>query len=392
VEFDLTPEQKQLERDIHDYLKEKVLTPELEKKLQVGAELEDSVHNQLIRQMGSDGWLGIGWPREYGGQERSPIEQYIFFDIAMGYYRIPFPMLALNTVGPTIMRVGTEEQKKRFLPPIVKGEMNICLGYTEPEAGSDLASLKTVAVRDGDNYVINGQKVFTSLAHLSDYVWLAARTNPDAPKHKGISIFMIDMKSPGFSFKPILTMSGVKTNYTFYDNIRVPKDCLIGEENMGWRYMSTQLGLERIAMVPHSHQARIVNDLIEWAKETKINGAPVIEQPWVKNKLADMVVETEILKLLNYRVAWLIAQGTVPFAEASMIKVFGAERLQRISGTGLDIMGLYGQLQRGSKWAPLMGKLERTFRSSVVLTIGGGSSEVLRDIIAMVSLRMPRSR
>ncbi|MFC2058477.1 acyl-CoA dehydrogenase family protein [Chloroflexota bacterium] len=392
MEFDLTPEQKQLERDIHDYLKKKVLTPELEEKLQVGAELEDSVHNQLIRQMGADGWLGIGWPREYGGQARSPIEQYIFFDIAMGYYRIPFPMLALNTVGPTIMRVGTEEQKKRFLPPIVKGEMNICLGYTEPEAGSDLASLRTMAVRDGDDYIINGQKVFTSLAHLSDYVWLAARTNPDAPKHKGISIFMIDMKSPGFSFEPILTMSGVKTNYTFYDNIRVPKDCLIGEENMGWRYMSTQLGLERIAMVPHSHQARIVNDIIEWAKNTKINGVPVIEQPWVKSKLSDMVVETEILKLLNYRVAWLIAQGTVPFAEASMIKVFGAERLQRIAGTGLDIMGLYGQLQRGSKWAPLMGKLERTFRSSVVLTIGGGSSEVLRDIIAMVSLRMPRSR
>ncbi|MFC2058263.1 acyl-CoA dehydrogenase family protein [Chloroflexota bacterium] len=393
MDFELTPEQQQLEREIHDYLKNKVLTPEIEEELEVTGSVEPpEVFKKMAKQLGTDGWLGIGWPKEYGGQERSAIEQYIFYDIAMGYYKIPFPMLAVNTVGPTIMKMGTDEQKKRFLPAILKGGLHISVGYTEPEAGSDLASLKTRAVRDGDYYIINGQKSFTTQAQFADYVWLAARTDQDAPKHKGISVFLIDLKTPGIAVEPLWVYGGHRTNYTFYEDVRVPKDCLIGEENRGWRYITNQLGLERISLVCHSQSQRFIEDITRWAKETKFNGAPVIEQPWVRNKLVEMVVDNEVLKLFNYRVAWLLTQGITPPYEPAMIKVFGAENVQRVLSTSLQIMGLYGQLHSGSKWAPYRGKLEQRFMMNVQITFGGGAVEILRDMIAMVALGLPRSR
>jgi alkylation response protein AidB-like acyl-CoA dehydrogenase len=346
---------------------------------------------EFIRQMGKDGWLGVGWPKEYGGQGRSPIEQHLFFEIAH-YERAPLPVLPLNTVGPALMRFGSEEQKNEFLPRILRGEMEISIGYTESEAGTDLASLKTTAIRDGDYYIINGAKVFTSLAHTSDYIWLAARTDPKAiKKHHGISVFLIPMNTPGITIRPLYTMPGERNNYTFYDNVRVPKSCLVGEENKGWKYITTQLDFERIMLSPSSPMRRNIEDTIQWAKETKVDGTPVIEHQGVKTQFAELLMEVEVLKMLNYQVAWLITNGVVPYAEASMVKVFGSELYQRVNGTLLQIMGQYGQLQAQSKWAPLRGRVEKAFRSDIVFIFGGGAIEVQKNIIAMAGLGMPRS-
>ena len=391
MEFALTPEQEQFVKDFQNYLRTHMtaeLKEELDKEL---AYSESAICLKFIRQMGHDGWLGVGWPKEFGGQGRSPIEQHLFFEIAH-YEGAPLPVLPLNTVGPSLMRFGSEEQKKEFLPRILRGEVEISIGYTESDAGTDLASIKTAAVRDGDYYIINGAKVFTSLAHTSDYIWLAARTDPTAPKkHHGISVFLIPMNTPGITIKPLYTMPGERNNYTFYDNVRVPKSCLIGEENKGWKYITTQLDFERIMLSPSSPMRRNIEDTIRWAKETKVDGTPVIEHHGVKTTLAELLMEVEVLKMLNYQVAWLITNGVVPYAEASMVKVFGSELYQRVNGTLLQIMGQYGQLQAQSKWAPLRGRVEKAFRSDIVFIFGGGAIEVQKNIIAMAGLGMPRS-
>jgi alkylation response protein AidB-like acyl-CoA dehydrogenase len=391
MEFALTPEQEQFVKDFQSYLRTHMtaeLKEDLDKEL---APSESPLCMEFIRQMGKDGWLGVGWPKEYGGQGRSPIEQHLFFEIAH-YERAPLPVLPLNTVGPALMRFGSEEQKREFLPPILRGEMEISIGYTESDAGTDLASIKTAAVRDGDYYIINGAKVFTSLAHTSDYIWLAARTDPNAPKkHHGISVFLIPLNTPGITIKPLYTMPGERNNYTFYDNVKVPKSCLVGEENKGWKYITTQLDFERIMLSPSSPMKRNVEDTIQWAKETKVDGMPVIEQLGVKTRFAELLMEIEVLKMLNYQVAWLITNGVVPYAEASMVKVFGSELYQRVNGTLLQIMGQYGQLQAQSKWAPLKGRVEKAFRSDIVFIFGGGAIEVQKNIIAMAGLGMPRS-
>jgi len=391
MEFALTPEQEQFAKDFQNYLRTH-MTPELIAEMDKGITYTESkLCMEFIKEMGRDGWLGVGWPKEWGGQGRSPIEQHLFYEIAH-YEHAPLPVLPLNTVGPALMRFGSEEQKKEFLPRILRGEIEICIGYTEAEAGTDLASLKTAAVKDGDHYIINGAKVFTSLAHTADYIWLAARTDPKAAKkHHGISVFLIPMNTPGITVRPLNTMPGERNNYTFYDNVRVPKSCLVGEENKGWKYITTQLDFERIMLSPSSPMRRNIEDTIDWAKETRIDGAPVIEQHGVKTKLAHLLMEVEVLKMLNFQVAWLITQGGVPYAEASMVKVFGSELYQRVNGTLLEIMGQYGQLKSESKWAPLRGRVEKAFRSDVVFIFGGGAIEVQRNIIAMAGLGMPRS-
>jgi alkylation response protein AidB-like acyl-CoA dehydrogenase len=395
MDFELTPEQQKLEREIYEYL-DTLVTPELLAELQVepegGGPSEAPHFNHCLKRLGEDGWLGIGWPKEYGGRGLGPVEQYMFLDAALGYHAIPLPVLALQTVGPTIMQEGTPEQKERFLPPVLKGDLNIGIGYTEPGAGTDLASLKTTAVRDGDHYVINGQKVFTTLAHFCDYIWLAARTDPTAKKHKGISIFMVDTKSPGFRAEPLHCMGGFRTNFTYYENVRVPTDCLIGKENRGWHYINHQLAMERLTVVPHSKPRRAIEEMIQWAKQARLDGAPVSEKPWVRTRLAELARDAEVARLFNYRVAWKVSQGAVPHAEASMVKVFGSELQQRVYGFALQMMGLLGQVEGGSDRVPVGGKLARNFLAMVLMTFGGGANEVLRDVIAMAALGMPRSR
>ena len=387
MEFALTKEQEQFAREFQEYLRDNLATHFLEG---TGGLAESPAGREFVRKMGHDGWQGIGWPEEYGGHGRSPMDQHIFNEVA-SYERAPLTQLGLNTVGPTIMRSGSEEQKKKFLPSILSGDIEIAVGYTEPEAGTDLASLKTSAVKDGDYYIINGQKVFTSLAHQADYIWLAARTDPQAPKHRGISLFMVDVTLPGVSIKPLYTLGGLRTNYTFYDDVRVPEDALIGEENKGWRYITTQLDFERVSLLSSGSMRRNVEEAMEWAKETKIDGKPVIKEPWVRTKFAEMMVDLEALKLFNYHVTWLVTNGMPSHAESSVVKAFGSELNMRILGTLMQIMDNYGQLQAGSKWAPLRGRIEGGFRNGLILIFGGGAAEIQRTIISMAGLGMPRS-
>jgi len=384
MEFRLTPEQQQLENKIRNYMEE-IVPPERREYFDIEGHSE--VSQQTMRKIGEDGWLGIGWPKEYGGQDLSPIEQYIFFDLALGYYWIPLHTLTINAVGPTIMLGGTEEQKKEILPRILKADIMIAIGYTEPEAGSDLASLRTTAVRDGDDYIINGQKIFTTQAELSEYIWLAARTDPEVKKHKGISMFLVETKTPGITIEPMITMSDLQTNTVFLDNVRVPKEALIGGENNGWLYINHQLARERIAMVPHSAPLRFIDILLNWIKEAKLE-----DNPLIRNKLAEMAVDAEVVKLLNYRVAWMMTKGENPHSESAMMKVFGTEQIKRMLYDALEIMGPYGQLVTGSKWVPNNGLLERWLRSKMVLTFGGGASEILRDTVATMGLGLPRGR
>jgi len=395
MDFELTEAQQQLQREIVAYL-EKHITPQLQAELlaqqEGGGPATHPHYSRFMQQLGRDGWLGLAWPKEYGGQERDAIDQYIFFDTIAGYYRIPIPFLAINAIGSTIMRAGRPEQKDRFLPPLLRGELNIAVGYTEPGAGTDLASLKTRAVREGDHYVINGQKVFTSLAHFCDYIWLAARTDPAAKKHKGISIFMVDTRLPGVTITPLHTMGGFRSNVTFYDNVKVPADCLIGEENKGWSYINSQLAMERIGLVPHSRMRRMLEDMIRWTKDTVIDGRRLFDEPWVREKLADLTMRTEVLRLFNFRAATMIAQGIEPFAEAAMTKVYGSELFQTVAGTCMDIMGLIGGLQPPSGLSPAQGVFQRDFAALRLLTFGGGANEVLKDMIAVSGLGMPPSR
>ena len=392
MDFDLTPEQKQLERDVKAYFEKNAIL-ELHQEIDRLPEGEGPLCKQFVRKLGQDGWMGIGWPKEYGGQGRSSIDQYIFFDLALGYYHIPIPMLALMTVGPTIMRVGTEEQKKRVLPAILKGECVIAIGYTEPEAGTDLMSLKTTAIRDGDHYVVNGQKTFTSMGHSCDYFWLAVRTDPKAAKkYMGLSILLVDAKTPGITVEPIKTMANLQLNHEFFENVRVPKESLIGQENKGAEYLFMQLAHERVMLVPHSFSLRAIRDAARWASQTRFNGKTVLDQPWVRGRLVDMALESEVLKLLNYRVAWMLTRGELPMVESSMIKVFGSEHIRRATDVALQVMGLYGQLETGSKWVPVRGRPEHVYRMQVLLTFGGGTNEVLRDMMAMMGLGLPRSR
>jgi alkylation response protein AidB-like acyl-CoA dehydrogenase len=390
MHIDYTPEQERLRRELRDYFAG-LMTPEYEAELAT-SEGGGPVYMRTIRKLGADGWLGVGWPKEYGGQGRSPIEQFIFFDEA-SRAGVLLPTLTINAVAPTIMTYGTEEQKQRFLPKILRGELHFAIGYTEPSAGTDLASLRTRAERDGDGWVINGAKVFTSQAEYADYIWLAARTDPNAPKHKGLSIFAVDTRAPGYKITPIWTMGGVRTNSTFYDDVHVPASALMGNENEGWWLIVNQLNHERVALMSLGYVDRIYADIRRWARETPLaGGGRVLDQPWVRTHLARVHAGLEVLKLLNWKQAWSLTQGSLHFAEASAVKVFGSEFYVEAYRLLLEVVGQVGYVRRGSPEAVIRGRLERMYRATLILTFGGGTNEVQRDIIAMAGLAMPRSR
>jgi alkylation response protein AidB-like acyl-CoA dehydrogenase len=289
------------------------------------------------------------------------------------------------------MLYGTDEQKARFLPPITKGEAVWCQGFSEPGAGSDLASLQTTAVQDGDEFVVNGSKIWTSYAHLADWMILLARTDPEAPKHKGISFFLLDMKTPGITVAPLIDALGRhQFNQVFFDNVRVPRDCLVGELNRGWYVSTATLDFERSGIQRVMGSLRTFRQLVTYARETQRNGRPVAAHPLVRYKLADLQVEFEVGRLLSYRVAWMQARGQIPNYEASVAKLYGTELAQRLANAGVRIMGLGGQLGPGSPWAPLQGKLETLYLAAAALTVAAGTSEIMRGIIAGRGLGMPR--
>ncbi|HEY1690685.1 MAG TPA: acyl-CoA dehydrogenase family protein [Polyangiaceae bacterium] len=385
---DFTESERALVRELRAYFAE-VVTEDVLAEVS-GSEGGGPLYTKALRRMGADGWLGIGWPKEFGGQGRPAIDQYVFFD-EVQRAGFPIPFLTLCTVGPTLMKYGTDEQKARLLPPILRGELHFAIGYSEPGAGTDLASLRTRAVRDGDEYVVDGQKVFTSLAEYADYVWLAVRTDASAPKHKGISILMVPTKAKGFSLSPIHTLGDNRTNATFYEGVRVPVAARVGRENEGWRLITTQLNHERVALSSPGPVDRFVEETTAWARETRTSVGRVIDIPWVQANLARARAHVRVLRLLTWRQAWNIDQGKLDPAESSTVKVFGSESFIRIYGWLLEVLGQEGYLKDGSPGARLRGRVERYYRTSIVLTFGGGTNEVQRDIIATAGLGMPRA-
>lgn len=385
-----TDEQERLRSELAAYYEE-LLTPEVRDALWTEHGV-GPVTRRIVKQMATDGWLGIGWPTEYGGQGRSQIEQFIFFDESMRA-GAPVPMLTINTVGPTIMANGTEEQKQRFLPRILSGDIHFCIGYSEPEAGTDLASLRTRAVRDGDEYIVNGQKMWTSLASDADYCWLAVRTDPDAPKHRGISMLIVDLKNtPGITIEPLHLLSEHDINAVYYDNVRVPAENLVGGENNGWNLIVNQLNHERVTLCSAGLLEQSFGETLRFAQEHRDpDGRRLVDREWVRLNLARVRAGLDFLRLINWKVAWAATQGGLDVADASTIKVFGTEFYLESFRLLMEILGPRAHLVRGSARDVLAGRLEMNYRSLIILTFGGGTNEIQRDLIAMFGLGLPRS-
>jgi alkylation response protein AidB-like acyl-CoA dehydrogenase len=391
MHLDFTPEQRGFRDELRASF-ERLITPRrdaLEQEMRTRSEGGGPVYRGILEDLGREGLLGIGWPREVGGQGRGPIEQYIFTE-EIQRTGFPLPFLTLNTVGPTILRFGSPLQRERFLPPILRGQLQIAIGYSEAEAGTDLAGLKTRAERHADGWVINGAKMWTSLADHADYIWLAARTDPKAPKHRGISIFMVPTTLAGFKCTPIMTIGGVRTNATWYEDVIVPAENLIGVENHGWSLITGQLNEERVSLSNYSALEELLEDAIRWSREAKlVDGRRVIDQPWVQSNLARVYAKLQALRLMNYKLAWTAQQRVVHPADASAVKVFGSEFYVEAYRALLECMGPLGTVQDGSPGAILRGRVERSYRNTLILTFGGGTNEIQRDIIAMAALGMP---
>jgi 3-oxocholest-4-en-26-oyl-CoA dehydrogenase alpha subunit len=344
------------------------------------------------RKLAERGWVAPAWPKQYGGLGASYIEQMIFSE-ELAYAGAPGGgrVFGVGMIGPTLIVHGTEEQKAQHLPGITSGTVLWCQGYSEPGAGSDLASLQTRAVRDADDYVINGQKIWTTQAHVADWMFLLARTDTEAPKHKGISFFLLDMKTPGITVRPLVNMADRhEFNEVFFEDVRVPAKNLVGGENRGWYVAMTLLDFERSSVASVAANRRTLEDLCHFARSTRQDGGTVMDVPWIRHKLADLWVETEASRWLSYRVAAMQQRGLVPNYEASIVKVLATESSQRIYNFGMNTLGLSGQLTADSRWARLQGKIEGGYLSSVAPTIYSGSNEIQRNVIATRGLGLPR--
>lgn len=384
----LTAEQEKLRQALRDYYG-KLLTPAVREDLL--REHGIGPKTKAIRQrMAKDGWLCFGWPKEYGGQGRDEVDHFIFFDESMRA-AAPVPMLTVNTVGPTIMRYGTDEQKKFFLPKIASGELEFCIGYSEPNSGTDLASLQTRAVRDGDDFVINGQKTWTSLAGGADYCWLAVRTDPTVSKHAGISMIIVDMKTKGIRVDPLHLLSEHDINQVFFDDVRVPAKNLVGGENKGWKLITNQLNHERVTLCSSGIMERAYDVTLDYAKATRLaDGRRLLDEEWVQVNLAKVYAGTEFLRLMNWKVASSAKRGALSPADASATKVFGTEFYLDAFQLMMEVVGPRAYLTRGSPEAVAAGHLEGLYRSLMILTFGGGVNEVQRDLIALFGLGLPR--
>ena len=390
-------EQEALRQELRAYYDE-LLTPEIKADLAREHGIGPRTR-EIVRQMGKDGWLGIGWPKEYGGQGRSEIEQFVFFDESMRA-RAPVPMLTVNTVGPTIMNHGNDEQKARFLPQVLAGEVHFCIGYSEAEAGTDLAALKTRAdlAEDGSgDYIINGSKLWTSLASDADYCWLAVRTDQEASKHGGLSMFLVDMKSQGIRIDPLELLSNHDINAVFFDDVRVPAENLVGGLNKGWKLITSQLNHERVTLCAPGMIEGAYESVLEWARETaRPNGQRVIDDEWVQINLAKVKAGLHVLRLMNWKVAWTQTEGMkLNAADASTIKVYGTEFFLDAFRLLMEVMGQRGYLRvetDATSPGQLVadGMVETLYRSLLILTFGGGTNEIQRDLIGLFGLGLPR--
>jgi len=390
MDFKYTEEEERFRKEFNEFL-DKELTPEIARQSWEDKGLGREGW-EFARKMGAKGYLGLGWPKEYGGSGGSPMYEAMMIEM-LGLRRAHVPNdVARLMGGPVILRHGSEELKKEFLPRIARGEIEFCLGYTEPQAGSDLAQIEMRAVEDGDDYIINGEKLYSAECHYANYHWLAVRTetSPDVPRHRGLSLFVVDLHSPGITIRPMWTMAGRRLNDVFYDNVRVPKRMMVGEKNQGFYYILEALSHERLTIFSLERLYPIISDLIQYVKETQYNGKPLAEDPVIRQKLAQMKIEYEVGRLLALRGNWIISQGRTLDYEAGLAKLFSSEMRQRLANIGMQILGLYGQLEEDSKWARLNGELAYECITCLQGTLAGGTSEIIRNVIAQRGLGLPR--
>ncbi len=400
MDFGFSKEEEEFRQEVREFCRREV-TPELIEDYEREAGYTPRIW-EFLRKLGERGWLTPNWPKEYGGLGSDYMKKFIIeqeVTRAIGV-RQAVRNVGNGMAGPIILRYGTEEQKKRFLPPIARGEVEYCLGYTEPQAGSDLAALELRAAEvgvkgevfaedKGDYFIMNGQKMFNTAAHYAQFHWLGARTDWENPKkHQGISLFVVDLKSPGITIRPMKTMSDLMTNEVFYDDVKVPKENLIGEKNRGFYYIMEAVDLERVS--PSGALYHIFDEMLKFVKETEFDGKPICKNPQIRYRLAQLYIELNSARLLDWRVGWMLQNNQVPNYQSAMSKAYSTELTQRLYNAWVDMMGLFGQLQPGSKWAPLNGRIEREHRRSVIDTIYRGTSEIMRVIIATRGLGLPR--
>jgi 3-oxocholest-4-en-26-oyl-CoA dehydrogenase alpha subunit len=382
MDFRFSPEEENFRQEVRDFFIK-------EEKVASGARKEwDSGQGfgpycwEILRKIGSKGWLCPTWPKKYGGLELPYIYRYIVQE-QMHYFTNIYATVSAGMAGPIILRHGSEEQKNEYLPRIARGEIEFALGYSEPQAGSDLASLEIKAEDMGDYFLINGQKMFNTRTHYAQYHWLGARTEPSGPKHKGISLLIVDLKTPGISFTPDWTLGNMRTNQVFYDDVKVPREAMVGEKNKGFYYILEALDYERV-----STTAALERDFEEILNYIKESGKG--KDPLVRQKVAELAIDIESARLLSLRVSWILNIGKVPNYEASMLKMVVSETEQKLVNTAMQVLGLYGQIREGAKWAPLNGKFEWRYRDSLEALVTRGTSEIMRNIIAQRGLGLPR--
>lgn len=391
MKIEFTKNQIKLRKELRGYFND-LMNENLSKELKMsgGEGGGGPEFKKALKKIGQDGWIGLSWPKKYGGQEASYLEQYIFTEEIMrsGF---PYPFLTTDSIGPTIAEYGNELIKRDLIPGILSGDIIFAIGYSEPDAGTDLASLSTKAILKNNKWIINGQKMWTSLADYSDYIWLAVRTDPKSNNHKGLSILVVPTNSKGLTISPIYTLGGVRTNTTFYDNVEIPESNLVGEVNKGWNLITGQLNRERLSLVNNAPVEKLLEDVTKWANNTVDNkGNKLIDENWVKSNLALVKSGSEALKLLCWKQAWLMTTNKLDMADASVAKVYGSEFFIEAYRLLMEIIGQESTLTSKSEKNILEGRLEMLYRVSSILTFGGGTNEVQRDIISMIGLNMPR--
>jgi len=397
MDFSFTPEQEALRKEFEDFFKEemkKAPAPWVGGVEGMYGSAEGwAFHLQMAKKLSEKGWLVSSWPKEYGGSDASPIEQMIFSDVA-GYYRSPgVDIFGVGMIGSAIIYMGTDEQKKEHLLPIAKGDRMWCQGWSEPDAGSDLAALTTSGILDGDHYVLNGQKIWTTGAHNADWIFILFRSNPEESRSKGLTCVLADMKTPGITVRPLLMMDGSHTfNEVFFDDVKVPVKNRLGEHNEGWAVTRAIMNFERSSFDVASSCRRDLEDLVQYCKETTHHGTPIIKDSVIRHRLADLAIEIGVSETMAYRLTWLKEKGEIlaSMTPASAAKVISTEMSQNLAYTGIQIMGPRGQVKDGSKWAPLYGKFEQTYQLCMGMNLAGGSSEIQRNIITWTALQLPR--
>jgi len=398
MDFRFSDREEASRTEVEDFIKKELPTDWTEKNIYwpggygTLAEFEElNSHIERFRhRLAEKGWLTISWPKEYGGAGRTNIEQAIFHE-RMSYYRAPGGEVATLIGGPTIMLFGSDEMKKEWLPKIARGETRFWLAYSEPNAGSDLASIQTRAVEDGDDLIINGQKIWGTAAHVSHYAWMIVRTDPNAAPHRGITLLIVDNKSPGVTIRPLTNICGSHSfNEVFFDNVLVPKKNIVGEKNKGWYYVMVALDFERL-VIPIGGFKRTFEEITQYTKETKHNGQSLSQNPLIRNKLAEIAIQIEVAYMFFWQTAWMLDKGLVPNIEASVLKLFTTQLSQKLANTGMQVMGHYGPLERESKWASLRGRVQSGYLDCISALVGAGTSEIQRNIIAMRGLGLPRA-